>query len=481
MSMLRKAVQNHDTTTENGALSHSTSGSACLDLFFRVGGMRGKDPLPLFKRALLENEDAALRIALWLRDVRGGAGERELFRKIYFFLSSEKPELALKVMPKIPEIGRWDDVLSFSVRTQDETFDFIERGLRSGDGLCAKWMPRENGSKGILGYMLRKHMGISSREYRKLLSGLSRTVEQDMSAHKWKHITYSHVPSQAMNKYRQAFYRHDEDRFSQYISEVKKGAQKINASAIHPHELIGRFIGTSVQVGHDNKWNVSVANKPSSKALEAIEAQWYALPDYVAENGKQSLVVCDTSGSMRGTPIQVAVSLAVYFAERNKGEFANEFITFSSNPTFQEVVGDNLYDKVSNLLSTDWGSSTNLRSVFEMILQRAVGSQVQTEHMPDNIIIVSDMQFDQATRGNKLTNYEKIRKMYSKYGYQMPNVVFWNVSSKGQDAPVQMDESGTALISGFSPSILKSVMSSDGIDPIEVMERTIYQDRYNIS
>lgn len=481
MSRLLQSTKYHDTTTTNGAISHSTSGDDCLDLFFKAGGLRGRpdEVIPYFSKAMEENEDVAVRIALWLRDVRGGAGERDTFRRIFYYLSCNRPDIAIKLIPIVPSVGRWDDLFSFSNHIQYQVLDYLKDALiKKKDGLCAKWMPREKSSKSVLGYILRKHMGLSAREYRKLLSELSKTVEQKISSHKWKKINYSHVPSMAMNKYRTAFYRHDEERFKKYIESVKEGEVKINASVIHPHELIGSFISNQMEA-IDRFYNIMPSIKPSDNIIKAIEAQWYSLPDYVSKGDGDSLVVCDTSGSMLGLPIQVAVALSIYFAERNKGQFRDEFITFSKEPKFQKVYGANLYEKVKNLLSTGWNQNTNLVEVFNLILRSANRQRLKNSDLPSKVIIISDMQFDSAVSSNKKDNFQKIRKLYKKSGYDMPTLVFWNVNLLGKDSPVKFDENRTALISGFSPSILSAVMKGDNLSPIKVMESAVMKDRYN--
>lgn len=470
MSKLRSALQTKDSFTQNGAVTHSTSGSYCLDFFATAGGMRGKDPLPLFYRALEEDVEITIRLLLWLRDIRGGAGERELFRKVFYSLCTSHPDIATMIIPKVPFIGRWDDLLSFSVEVQDACIEYIAEALHNGDALCAKWMPREKSSKGILGYAIRKAMGLSSREYRKLLSGLSRTVEQDMSAHRWNSIKYSHVPSQAMKKYTKAFYKHDKDRFAQYIEDVKNGKVKINASTIHPHELLGKYLtayGVSPLLVHDKTIN------------NAIEAQWYALPNYVEEKHSSAICVCDTSGSMAGLPIRVAVALSIYFAERTTGPFKNEFITFSKQPQLQVLTGKTLQQKVHNLIKANWDMNTDLDAVFELILKKAKSHKLSNEDLPKSIIIISDMEFDKCTQKNKRTNYEQMHKRYSEAGYDVPHVIFWNVSSiSSNNIPVKMHESGATLISGFSPSILKHVMSGEQLTPFVTMINTIMNDRY---
>ena len=229
----------------------------------------------------------------------------------------------------------------------------------------------------------------------------------------------------------------------------------------------------------DRFYNIMPSIKPSDNIIKAIEAQWYSLPDYVSKGDGDSLVVCDTSGSMLGLPIQVAVALSIYFAERNKGQFRDEFITFSKEPKFQKVYGANLYEKVKNLLSTGWNQNTNLVEVFNLILRSANRQRLKNSDLPSKVIIISDMQFDSAVSSNKKDNFQKIRKLYKKSGYDMPTLVFWNVNLLGKDSPVKFDENRTALISGFSPSILSAVMKGDNLSPIKVMESAVMKDRYN--
>lgn len=488
MSDLRNAMQYLDSKTQNDAVTNSTTGNACLDFFFKAGGYRGKDIRSLFFKAFDEDEDKAIRLALWLRDIKEGAGERELFRDIFFHLGDVKPNIARKLIPHIPRLGRWDDLLSFHANIQKDVISFIAMSLeKNADGLCAKWMPREKSSKGILGYLIRTELGYTSRQYRRLLSSLSKTVEQDMSSNRWDKINYSHVPSQAMKNYTRAFHRHDHDRFSQYLDDVLSGSgnSKMNAGAIHPHEIIGSYIGNGMDRYEDGrKYNVSCNKILDPVKNKAIEAQWKSQTNYLKDIRNSSICVCDTSGSMRGLPIKVAVSLSIYFAERNEGPFKDEFITFSSEPAFQALYGSTLQQKVHNLLKTNWDANTDLIKVFKLMLKRAKGYSLSDNQLPKNIIIISDMEFDIATKRNHISNYEAIYKEYIKNGYTVPRIIFWNVNSiNDHNMPVKQHDHGVSLVSGFSPSILDSIMK-DGLDtPLEVMLNKIMRDRYawNIS
>lgn len=458
MNQLINAIQNQQnkTTTLNGAKAIVSTKNRCLDLFAAIGGMRGKDSLPLFIEAFHEDEELAIRVALWARDARQGAGERHAFRVFITWLANNHYKIAQRIVTRIPELGRWDDLLSFhGTPVWPEAVACIKQGLKDGHGLCAKWMPR----KGTIANNLRVALGYTPKQYRKTLVNLTKVVEQQMCAQQWTEIEYSKVPSKAAQIYSNAFKRHDADGYSNYKNKLITGAAKINAGAVYPHEVM-----------HFLRKDVVVAN-----------AQWNALPDFVPE-GLNFLPVIDCSGSMgylgsgKTYPIDIAIGLGLYLSERNKSAFKNAFITFSEKPTLQYVQGS-LNERAQTMRTAQWGMNTNIRAVFELILTTALRKNVAAEHMPNYILIVSDMQFDACCKSNN--NYKEIKKLYKASGYDCPVIVFWNVNHHG-NFQTKFDKEGTIEISGYSPAIVKTILTGDyeSITPYNQMLNTIMQDRY---
>ena len=376
-----------------------------------------------------------------------------------------------------PVYGRWDDVLSlFQTPLEGDALEFIDDALTgklssSEASLCAKWMPREKSAKSVLAKKIRSYMGVSSVAYRKLLSGLSKTVETDMCSGNWDGIEYSHVPSVAMNLYKKAFARHSSERWDSYLSDLASGRAKVNASVLYPHQVIKSLMGYSPEEG--------------DKFI--AEKQWEALPNYLMNNPYRILPVVDVSGSMMGgyhtngpAPIDVSVSLGIYIAERNNGPFKDHFLTFSGTPTLQRVMGKDLYSKVCELKRADWGMSTDIGATFDLVLNQAISNDIAEEDMPNMILILSDMEFDQAADSSyDSTMMDSIRDKYSEAGYKLPSIVFWNLAARGSNIPVQFDELGTALVSGFSPSILVQILSAGEITPEAIMNEVLDSERYS--
>lgn len=455
-----------DTFTENAMPTHSTSGSALVDMFFRMGGSRNlsrNDLAGIFTSAFFEDQLRAVKAIFYNRDIRGGQGERRSFRVFYRFLCENHPEIAIKNISNVPKYGRWDDLL-VALYSPVETYvvEYIYGALASGNKLCAKWMPREGKSMDSVAKRLMELWNLSPRNYRKLLSGNTEVVETLMSNREWSQINYSHVPSVAMSKYRTAFYKHDGERFDDYLNAVEKGEEKINASAIFPHDLVAKYLSGYY-------WS----NPPIDKA---VELQWQNLPNYMPE-GKMILPVCDVSGSMMGLPMEVCVSLGIYLSERNVGPFKDGFITFSNRPKLQLLTGTTLRDKVKQLSTADWAGSTNLEATFKLILDSAKRGNLSPEQLPDTLLILSDMQFNQCVSNHNDSAMEMIRRMYAEAGYTVPNIVFWNLRTS-HGVPVKVNESGVALVSGFSPSIMKNVLSKD-LNPLSVVYQTLDSERYS--
>lgn len=464
----KNAVLN--TTTEartaNGMKALQSTLNHNVDLFFKIGASRGKNITQEFERAYHEDRETALRILQWARDARGGAGERELYRQVLKFLEKNYRHelLDTKILDNVAELGRWDDLLIFEDREVNEkAFGLIRAALESGNGLAAKWMPR----KGITAIKLRDALGWSPKFYRKRLVELTKVVESQMCAKDWNDINFSHVPSLAMSRYSKAFGRNAPEHFTTYKAALQKGEAgvKVNAGAVYPYDI--------------------TKNVMRGDAALADE-QWKALPNYIGDSMVMPIV--DVSGSMtwttfKGTtltPLDVAVSLGLYCSDKNTGPFKDLFLTFSEKPKFVHVKGT-ISQKVRQMTSSDgWGMNTNLHAAFDEILKVAVANKVDPKDMPRMLLIMSDMQFDQCTRYDD-SALKMIQRKYTDAGYTVPVIAFWNLNAS-DNVPVRFDERGTALISGFSPAIMKSVLSADfdNITPVGIMNKTIGVDRYAI-
>ena len=471
---LRNALQTQDTVTENGMATNSSTLNHCVDLFFQIGAMRGMDKKRLvskFSKAYNEDSLIAMKILFWARDVRGGAGERQIFRDLLSWLCKNHSEVLNKNVHLISEYGRWDDILTLVGTTNCwlEPLNLIKTALENKDGLCAKWMPR----KGVKANTIRKYMKMTPKEYRKTLVELTNVVETSMCSKEWENIDYSKLPSLASSRYQKAFHRNDGERYREYVESLKKGTTKINAGAVYPYDII-----KSMRFG----------------STDVSSEQWKALPNYLEESQERILPVVDVSGSMNChagnnpnlTCMDVAISLGLYISERNLGQFKDTFITFSARPKLQ-VLNGNLRDRLHQLARADWGMNTDLEATFKLILDQAVKHRVSQDEMPTKVLILSDMEFDSA-RGRSTnwdgvsdwnpTAQQMIKGMYKDAGYEMPDIVYWNLHSRNDNFPTSVNEMGTALVSGFSPSIMKSVLTCEEFTPYNMMMETIDSSRY---
>jgi hypothetical protein len=446
--------------TENGAMTLTRSGSSLLDFYAMAGAMRNneKDALDLFQKAFSEDRLLAVRILFYLRDIRGGQGERKLFRNCLQWLGETYPDIFEKIIGYVPEYGRWDDLFFDNQSVTDLIYNQLVKDKdNETPSLLAKWLPTINASSQSTRAKARFFVNkwkMKEIDYRKLIRSIRKkikVVEEKMSARKWSEIDYSSVPSQASRIYKNAFKKHDEERYDKFIEKAEKGEVKINASTLYPYQIY------------------KSCQKDYSKTLEAL---WKQLPDYT--QGKNAIVVADVSGSMEGDPMAVSVSLALYFAERNKGQFKDYFITFSGSPKLQKVQGVNLMDKMNSIERADWGMNTDLQKVFDLILNTGLKNNTPQEEMPETIYIISDMEFDSAC--DCRTNFEVIKEKYDNSKYRMPNLVFWNVDTRQKNVPVEKNEQGVSLVSGFSPVIFKIAVENK--TPEQVMLDTINYERY---
>lgn len=473
---------NKDARTTNGARTNKSSLSACVDLFFIAAASRGKDISKQFIAAYKENREIALRLLLWLRDCRGGAGEREQFRKLWRVLHDLSQFDAYAVLSKVPEVGRWDDVLAApGGNVRDLAFQMISLALSDGDRLAAKWMPR----KGDTANELRKFLGLTPKAYRKLLVGLSDTVEQKMCAKEWNSINFAHVPSVAAARYQKAFGRNAADAYAAYKASLVKGETKVNASTIFPHDVLLAF-------------------KRGDRVV--AEQQWKALPNYLGDGDEGILPLIDVSGSMTcrlgqdpkttTTCRDVSIGLGLYIAERQRGAFRNVCFTFSSDA--RAVVLSDKMDLAQKMRAVDDGyaGSTNIEAAFRRILEIAKDGKVAPKDMPKKLLILSDMEFNQAvsdgrysggyggylygnrTAAPKQSALDMVRAAYAAAGYEMPQIVFWNLNARAGNCPATIKDDGTALVSGYSPAILKAILKGKNITPISVMLDALMVDRY---
>lgn len=466
---LRKGLIRDDNVayTENGAVSNKSTLNDVLDFFYHAAARRGQDNTDLFAKAYYDNSLLAVKAAFYTRDVRGGQGERNTFRQVLRYLYTNDREAFNKIVALVPVYGRWDDVLEFTSSTVVVAMvsDQLNKDILSENpSLLGKWMPSANtSSKNTVALAQKwiKALGLTERKYRKMLSMLRakiNIVERLMSAKAFDQINYEHVPSRAAMLLRKAFIKHDGERYGAYIQAVKDGTKVIKANTLYPYELVEKYMN-------------------GADLDETIEAQWKALPNYVEGDESNSIVVVDVSGSMSGQPMVVAISLGLYIAERNKGAFNNLFITFSENPQIVQVRGNTLRDKVRNMERANWGANTNLQRVMDLILSTAVQNRVPQHEMPKKLFIVSDMQFDSAM--GRYSNFDAIKRKFKAAGYEMPTIVFWNVDSRRDEAPVVEDDRGAFLVSGYSPSIFKATINTRATTPAEMMLDVLNSERYD--
>lgn len=391
----------------------------------------------------------------------------------------------IKNFDNIAFFGRWDDFFALiGTACEGDMFNYLKRQLETDVklmeqekqvSLLAKWLKTQKASSmesKAIWLKTIKAFGMTKKEYQQTTAKLRRWIdvtEVKMCNKDWDKIEYSEVPSLAMLKYKNAFFKRDGDRFNRFIDSLEKGETKINSTALFPFDIFR-------DIGIKTSWSHCMASNWSKIA----EEQWKALPDYLNGREFNAIVMADTSGSMEGNPLNVALSLAVYFAERNQGAYHNKFMTFSSKTSFVELKGDTLQEKVANIPSIV--ENTNLQAAFELILRTAINNNLTVRDMPKSLVVISDMEFDSATgyySNDSWTFYESMRKMYDDKGYEIPNIIFWNVNSRHDVFQVTSDYKGVQLASGQSPSVFKSILKNIGCTPYEAMVNTLNNPVYD--
>lgn len=500
MDFMTLLAKNEKTTTTNGAISYKTSGSALVDLnnsvpklrksainYLSTGDLRELDVIySLFKKSSHESVNYTLKWLMYLRDINQGMGERSSYRLILLQIANNIPDLIFSLLNtgKLEKLGRFDDLIFvWDKTTNDDSKKFILAYLktqlgqdvvyhRNGESvsLLAKWMPSENTSSRKtrkLATRLRKALKISTKDYRKILTALRKNidvVECKMSNNAWSEIDYPHVTSKANLIYHNAFLKHDGERRTEYLESLSKGDTKINANKMFLYDIVNKY------EAHRYGYKEGVD--------DTLEALWNAQD--VPKSYNDILVVRDGSGSMmcsafgtNVTVLDIADSLTVYTAQHNKSEaFKNKFITFSSRPEIVDLSDcDTLFSKLEKLGEYNDYTTTNVESVFNLILDTAVKNNLKQEELPSTVLVVSDMQFNGAMRADSedITLFEGIANKFKAHGYSLPKMVFWNVSEYNNTIPLQKNANGLVLMSGFSKNNIDMILQ-DNLAPLEVLK-----------
>ncbi len=495
--------ENHNISfSENGAMMYGTSGKNLLDLYWKTPSLRALKPENLWEiegllmRAMMENKRMFAKFLFFLRDVRGGVGERNSFRNFYLWYLRIDRTNAIKFLPLVPEFGRWDDLIWMLCNYKYEEADLVRTDIAEiigtrlqedleSDGnisLLAKWLPSPNAgnasrtmSKTVVKWLNNVGYKMNEAGYRKILSKLReklKIVERDISAKTYENIDYSAVPSVANTYYGELFLKYDEERRQAYLNELASGTVKINAAAVFPHDIYSK---------------VDIYKNDNQTELEEM---WKSLPDYVSGD-PGVLVVRDGSGSMCShlnrsftTALDVASAICLYFSQRLTGEFKNKFITFSAKPRLIDLSSCRTLKQAKTLLNSyDECSNTDIERTFDLILDTAVSHGMKQKDLPKTVLIVSDMEFDSATRNRiapteSANLFETIRRKFADKGYRMPKLVFWNVNSRTNAIPLRENDNGVILMSGYSVSLCKMVLSNE-TDPYKALMRELESDRYS--
>ena len=463
------------TLTENGAVARKSTLNPVYDLFALGAAYRSRsdeDCIVLFMKAYDEDPELALKCLFWMRDCRGGAGERRFFRVVYHYLCENGDKNAWFNLNNIPEYGRYDDLLYVALGTefQDAAFKILKRQLYldiqcKTPSLCAKWMPSENASSyqtKAAANAFRKYLGMTHKQYRKMLSILRERiniVERLMSENRWDEIEFDKIPSKAGLIYKNAFARRDIIK-QKYETFAKSKDTKVNAATLYPYEIVAKAMKnfTYDWCFNNRYWNGTDVDRAM------INKYWENLPDYL--NGKPMKMMCvvDTSGSMRGNaanaPINIAISLGMYCAERIGGPFKNHYISFSSRPQLIETVGTDFCDKVCRIYKTNLCSNTNIAATFDLMLETAKKSD--PKDIPETILVISDMEIDYMTTDHwtektAQTEMEKIKAKWEAAGIKCPKLVYWNVNARHD---IILDAGpDVSFVSGASPTIFKQVLT----------------------
>ena len=485
LNVLKKEA--NTTYTENGAVTYRSTLSECLDLFATIGALRNAEEADIvsgFIKAYAEDADTAMKTLFFARDIRGGLGERRVFKTILTYLAVNEPESVRRNIEYIAEYGRYDDLLAligtpceadmmaYIMKQLDNDMHALEAG--ENVSLLAKWLPSVNASNAETvknAKKIARALGMSDAQYRKTLTALRaqiKIIENNLREKDYS-FDYEKLPSKALYKYRAAFLNNDADRYKAFLTKAEADPSVMHTGTLTPFDVVVSVIG-----------RLRSANGISEAERHSMDVTWKSLEDYAGS--ENALAIVDGSASMywgftQYMPAAVAQSLGIYFAEHNKGAFKGHFITFSSDPKLVEVKGRDIVEKVKYCMSYNECANTDIAKTFDLILKTAVQNKVRPQDMPEKLYIISDMEFDSCAGNAQMSNFEYAKAEYARCGYKLPQIVFWNVASRNEQQPVTANEQGVALVSGCSPQIF-SMLSKDLLDPYAFMMDVLYSARY---
>lgn len=487
------------SVTENGAVGYKSSGHALADINYMTSSLRQKNDnelIDMFKAAYYESPIYAWKWLFFLRDIRGGMGERDTFRRIIKHMADFRPHEMALFIPYIAEYGRYDDtwvlldtqlnslvIKMINAQLQEDIKNYTEGKPIS---LLAKWMPKRNAESHISRHYARliiEGLKLDDKTYNRMLVKLRKKlnlVESLMCANQWSAIDYNSVPSKANLLYRNAFLKHDPERRQQYLEDLINGKEgiKINASTNFPHDVVHQYV-------KPNRYGLSYTLKKYDETLEQL---WKNQKDTV-QSAENIMVIQDGSGSMY-QPVdgnssvqaeEVATALSIYFAERCTGQFHNRFMTFGARPRFVDINNcQNLQEKIEVTLKNTDCSNTNIEAVFKLLLNTAIKNNMKQSDLPKTLLMISDMEFDFMVSGRTdKAMFEDFAKEYERYGYKLPRLVFWNICSRTGTIPIRENSNGVALVSGYSVNIMNMVLSNE-LDPYKCLLKQLNTERYQI-
>lgn len=500
--------------TENGLDALNTTFDANLDLFATIGALRKRRDAEIetkFMKAYIEQPLTAMKILFYARDIEEGLGERRVFRVGLNWLANNRTKDVVANIPNIAKYGRFDDLYTLAgTPAEKEAFAFMKEqfdkdiiNMQEGKSvsLLGKWLKSVNTSSKEsvkLGKLTAKLFKMSEKEYRKTLASLRKYIdvlEKKLSKNEWEKIDFNTVPGGAMKKYNKAFYRHQEERFKEYLEALKNNKKitvvkddgtvvekeaKINTKNLYPYEIIEKYLSQ----------NMSRSVLHIGTLKPELEAMWNGLKDWIQGAECNTIVVADTSGSMMGRPMATSVGLGIYFAERNTGPFHNKFMTFASKPSWISFKDNmTLADKLN--VVPEIVDNTNLEAAFDLILKTGIDNNLTQEDMPKQLIIITDMEFDQCVVDNEFsyfnrhrnvinkTFYDKMRDRYNQHGYDLPEIVFWNVDARQDTYHTTKHDPNVRMVSGQATSIFKTLIDGKKHTPYDFMLEVVYADRYD--
>ena len=459
----------------------TSTNNANLDLFTQlVRGLNKNDLINYLDKSWDLSKLKTLAIIFNCRDRLKGKKEKEISNYCILWLKQYHNNIYKKhILIYINEYGCWNDLNYIIKKSKNNNYEYKifaeqlkkdKELLNNGENisLCSKWVISANNKKVI---KIARHLFDDIKNYqeryrKEFITPLRKKldiIETKLCNKTWDQIEYSKVPAKALSIYKKSFIRNDRDKYQLFLNDVSENKIKLKISGLLPHEIIKKYYDSNLE-----------------DIDETLELEWRAFVDLYKNNDYFNgiIPIVDVSGSMfdRSSsvkPIYVSIALGLLISELNSGYLHNKIMTFSIIPVFINIEGETLRDKIKSIVRAPFGLNTNFLNIADLIISKSLSD---TSFIYKKIICLTDMQFDAANSINENENrniHNIFMNKFKNNNLEIPELIYWNLSGKYNNFPIDESYENTSIVSGFSEQLLTVILNNDKINPLSLMDQIL--------